>query len=63
MKYSQHKIAAKGSERSFASSMVWLGVGAAVGMGVLMTLQALRTRVQSQDENVEDSDALLGTME
>lgn len=52
LKFSEHKVAV---EKSSGSNMVWLGVGAFMGMGVLMFVQRLRSRRQlsSSDESLE----------
>jgi hypothetical protein len=55
LKYSEHNIAVEGSQSS-GVNMLWLGVGAVVGMGVLMVVQGLRSKSQASEQN-EDSDA------
>merc|ERR1712100_125532 len=51
LKFSEHKIAVEASQ-SAGANMLWLGVGALVGMGVLMVVQGLRSKTQARDQQI-----------
>jgi len=64
LKFSEHKAAVGVSaDRSWGANMVCLGVGALIGMGVLMIVQVLRSKSQATQADDEDADMLLGTSE
>jgi len=64
LKFSEHKIAIEATQ-STGSNMLWLGVGAVVGMGVLMVVQSLRSKTQAREQQIEgdDANALLNSLE
>lgn len=64
LKFSEHKAAVDASsDRPWGASMVCLGVGALIGMGVLMIVQVFRSKNQHAQAEDEDGDMLLGTSE
>jgi len=67
LKFSEHKVATadQTADRPWAANMVWLGVGGLIGMGVIMAVQGLRSRMSApvEDEDSDDADALLNTVE
>lgn len=53
-RYSEHMAAVqKGSDQPRGASMVWLGVGGLIGMGFLMAVQGLRSRMPAPSASLE----------
>merc|ERR1711990_692195 len=48
LKFSEHKIAVE-TTQSTGANMLWLGVGALVGMAVLSVVQGLRSKTQARE--------------